>query len=55
MVKCKIKHADFDFDGAGFSTLGCDCRIDIDDDLDSTPTEEGPEGEESYEEPKGSD
>ena len=54
-----LQHIELDFDGEGLSTTGCDCRIDVDsqalDDLDSTPTEDGPEGEESYEAPDGDD
>ncbi len=51
--KTGLEHLDSDFDGAGVSTTGCDCVVDSMDDLDSTPTEEGPEGEESYESPRG--
>ena len=41
------KHEDFDFDGNGDSTAGCDCaRPELAEDLTLTPTEFGPEGEE---------
>ncbi|MCP4201147.1 MAG: hypothetical protein GY769_04355 [bacterium] len=48
------EHDDFDFDGAGLSTTGCDCRDETKaEDMSATPTECGPEGAESYEEPEG--
>ena len=51
-----IIHEDYDFDGTGMSTTGCDCtRLDLAEELNSTPTEEGPGGEESYDKPEGSD
>lgn len=55
-LESKAEHMDHDFDGKGLSTTGCDCtNPDMVEDLDLTPTEDGPEGEESYEEPEGSD
>lgn len=55
-LRTGVEHTDFDFDGNGESTTGCDCvNADLAEDLTSTPTEDAPEGEESYENPEGSD
>jgi len=69
-MKCPTtgeEHQDFDFDADGLSTTGlCDCISVILDpnrnaaasaefNLEMTPTEDGPEGEESYENPEVSD
>lgn len=53
--KTNEEHADHDFDGNGESTTGCDC-VDVNQavDLTLTPTLDCAEGEESYEDPEGS-
>ena len=58
-MQCKetgLKLREYDFDGGGASMTGCGCVIlGLVEELNSTPYEDGPEGEESYEEPEGSD
>lgn len=58
-MKCSltgVEHRDYDFDGNGESTTGCDCINDYTEGLDPDRiVEDGPEGEESYENPEGCD
>lgn len=50
------EHPAFEHDGNGDCTRpGCDCKGGEAMDLSSTPTNPGPSGEESYDDPEGSD